>query len=451
MATKIRLPNNWKPREDQLPLWCYLENGGRHAVEVAHRRWGKDDVALHHTACASMQRIGNYWHMLPQYSQARKAIWEAVNPRTGKRRIDEAFPLEIRKTTRNQEMMIPLINGSSWQLVGSDNFDSLVGSPPIGVVYSEYALADPRARAYLSPILLENEGWELFIYTPRGMNHGKTLLDFARQEDGWFGQLLTVADTPVFTQKQLDATHRELLDAFGDAEGEALFQQEYYCSFQGAVLGAYYAKQMALARKEGRITKVPYNPAFQVFTFWDLGFDDSTTIWFIQMIGKAHHVIDYYENSNESMEHYARILREKRYNYGDHYMPHDVEHHGIGILEGKSIKEVAESTGIEPIITVQRARDSKAVREGIEASRNILASCWFDEKKCHRGISCLEGYQAEYNDARKKLADRPLHNWCSHGADGFRTFAVGYAPKKPVVTVSSILDRLMPSFIGGPS
>ncbi len=430
-------------------LWHYLENGGKHAVEVAHRRWGKDDVALHRTACASMQRVGNYWHMLPQYSQARKAIWEAVNPKTGKRRIDEAFPEEIRKTTRNQEMMIPLINGSSWQLVGSDNFNSLVGSPPIGIVHSEFALADPRARAYISPILLENEGWELFIYTPRGMNHGKTLLDFAKQEEGWFAELLTAEDTPVFTKAQLELTRRELIAAFGDAEGEALFQQEYYCSFQGAVLGAYYAKQLALARSEGRICSVPYNTGHEVYTFWDIGFDDSTTIWFGQFIGKAYYWIDYYENSNESMEHYAEVLKRKKYNYGDHYFPHDVEHHGIGILEGKSIKEVAEDVGIEPIITVQRAKDSKAVREGIQASRTLIGQSWFDEKKCAQGLAGLEGYRAGYNDTQKRLSDHPVHDWCSHPADAFRTFAVGYAPKKPVQTVGSFLDRISPFAMGG--
>lgn len=420
-----------------MALWSYLERGGKHAVEVAHRRWGKDDVALHRTACAAMERVGNYWHMLPQYSQARKAIWEAVNPRTGMRRIDEAFPQELRVTTRNQEMMILLANGSSWQLVGSDNFDSLVGSPPIGIVHSEYALADPRARAYISPILLENEGWELFIYTPRGTNHGKKLLDFARVEEGWFGQLLTVEDTPVFTQAQLNATRRELLDAFGDAEGEALFQQEYYCSFQGAVLGAYFAKQLKLARQEGRITSVPWASGVEVYTFWDLGLDDSTSIWFMQFVGRENRVIEYYENSNEGMEHYAKILKERPYTYGDHYMPHDADHGELGT--GKSLKDTAESLGIRPITVVKRARDSQAVRDGIEAGRNILSSCWFDEKKCARGISALEGYHAEYDEVKKKLG-KPKHDWCSHAADAWRTFSMGYEPKQKPRTVTSILD-----------
>ena len=145
---EITIPNNnWKPRPDQMPLWSYLENGGKRAVEVAHRRWGKDDIGLHFTATQIAEIPGNYWHMLPLYSQARKVIWSAVNPKTGLKRIDEAFPLEFRTVTRNQEMNIEFRNGSTWQLVGSDNYNSLVGSPPRGLVMSEWALSNPLAWA----------------------------------------------------------------------------------------------------------------------------------------------------------------------------------------------------------------------------------------------------------------------------------------------------------------
>jgi len=153
---EIVLPNNWNPRPYQLQAWRYLENGGRHAELIWHRRSGKDEVALHRAACAAFERVAGYWHMLPEYSQARKAIWDAVNPHTGRKRVDEAFPLELRKATRNQEMIIEFKNGSTWQVVGSDSYNSLVGSSPAGIVYSEWALANPNARAYLRPILAEN-------------------------------------------------------------------------------------------------------------------------------------------------------------------------------------------------------------------------------------------------------------------------------------------------------
>ena len=168
----IILPYHWAPRPYQQKLWEYLKAGGTRAVACWHRRSGKDEVGLHHTACMAHRRVGNYWYMLPQYSQARKAMWDAINPHTQKRRIDEAFPQEIRRTTRDQEMQIVFKNGSTFQLVGSDNFNSLVGSPPVGLVFSEYALSDPSAWGYLRPILLENGGWAIFNSTPRGRNHG---------------------------------------------------------------------------------------------------------------------------------------------------------------------------------------------------------------------------------------------------------------------------------------
>ena len=165
---EIVIPHNWQPRDYQQPLWRYLCNGGKRAVAVWHRRAGKDDICLHWTACAAMERVGVYWHLLPQADQARKAIWDAVNPLTGLRRIDEAFPHAIRANTRETDMFIRFKNGSTWQVVGSDNFNSLVGTPPIGLVLSEWALADPAAWAYLSPILMDNGGWAVFITTPRG-------------------------------------------------------------------------------------------------------------------------------------------------------------------------------------------------------------------------------------------------------------------------------------------
>jgi len=427
----LELPHNgWEPRDDQMDLWEYLQGGGLRAVECAHRRWGKDEIALHYTACTSQERIGNYWHLLPQFNQCRKAIWEAVNPHTGKLRIDEAFPDEIRAGIRNTDMMIPLKSGSTWQVVGSDNFDALVGSPPIGIVFSEYALSDPRCWAYLSPILEENGGWAAFISTSRGDNHFKKLVDFARITAGWFCQILPADKTPVFTAQRLEEIRMELIGTFGPEIGEAMFQQEYFCSFQGAILGAYYAKQMLQARKDGRITRVPHAAGSEVYTFWDLGVDDSMTIWFLQVVGKEFRFIDYYENSGMGLAHYAKVLKEKPYVYGDHYMPHDAAVREMSSGENaKSRAEVAEELGIRPVKIVQRARNTDAVMMGIEACRNILSQCWFDEVKCAKGISALEGYRAEYNEEKKVLSNNPLHDHCSHGADAFRTFAVGYAEK----------------------
>jgi hypothetical protein len=175
--------------------------------------------------------------MLPQSAQARKAIWDAINPHTGKRRIDEAFPKELRAKTREDEMLIKFKNGAVWQVVGSDNYNSLVGSPPAGVVFSEWPLSKQDAWAYLRPILAENGGWALFVYTPRGDNHGKATFDMAKRSDDWFCEKLTADETGVFTAPQLKAEKEELISQYGPSRGEALFNQEYYCSWVRAYTG----------------------------------------------------------------------------------------------------------------------------------------------------------------------------------------------------------------------
>jgi hypothetical protein len=194
-------------------------------------------------------------------------------------------------------------------------------------------------------------------------------------------------------------------------------------------MGAYFAKQMALARKEGRVGNVPHQPGIEVNTYWDLGIDDSMTLWFIQHIGNQHHVIDYYENSGYGLEHYAKIIQAKPYKYGNHFMPHDANAREMTNSEiAQSRKEVAEGLGIKPIIVTKRAKNIDVIiNYQIPAVRNVLQSCWFDEKNCSQGISALENYKAEYDEEKKILSNRPLHNWSSHGSSAFIVFAVGYS------------------------
>jgi len=443
-AGVVDFPVDWDPRPDQMALWRFLVNGGLRAVMVAHRRWGKDEVALRWASVAACERVGNYWHMLPQYNQARKDVWTAVDEDTGRRRIDQAFHDWMRRKTREQEMMIEFTNGSTWQLVGSDNYDSLVGASPVGIVFSEWAIANPQAWAYLMPILERNRGWALFIYTPRGANHGLTMLKTAQASDGWFSQVMPADKTPVFSTEQLTRIKANLVSVYGGEQGEAFFLQEYMCSFEGSIMGAYYAKQISQARKEGRIAAVPWAPSLEVDTWWDLGVDDSMSLWFVQIVGKEFRFIDYYENSGYGLEHYAKVLKEKPYVYGNHYMPHDADVREMTSGEiARSRREVAESLGIRPVIVVQRAKNvDTLIQVHIPAVRNLLAQSWFDEKKCAHGLSALEGYSAEYDEEKKKLGNRPLHNWCSHAADAFRTGAVGYRELTPDKPVEDILEEI---------
>ena len=316
----VQIPNNWRPRKYQRGLWDYFEKGGRYAAVAWHRRAGKDDVLLNLAATWAIDDPATYWHMLPEYAQARKAIWNAVDPHTGVRRIDQAFPKEIRKRTNDQEMFIEFVTGATWQLVGSDSYDKLVGSPPKGVVASEWALGNPSAWAYLRPIIAENGGRAAFISTFRGRNHHYRMVERARTDDAWFGEVLDAKQTGVFTEEALERERREYIDDYGAEEGEALFRQEFMCDPSAAIMGAFYGAEMRAA-EDKRITFVPYDSGYPVFTGWDLGYNDQTAIWFAQQKEGSVSIIDYEWGRNEPLATYAQRLKDKPYNYGGHFLP----------------------------------------------------------------------------------------------------------------------------------
>lgn len=436
--TRVQLPaNGWRPRPDQMPMWAYLQRGGTRCDVVAHRRWGKDDVTLHWTAVAAHQRIGTYWHMLPEASQARKAIWDAINPRTGKRRIDEAFPKTLRAYTREQEMMIGFKCGSTWQVIGSDNYDSLVGSPPIGVCFSEWGLAKPNAWGYIRPILLENGGWAVFIWTPRGRNHATRAFDARSKDPAWFAMKAPAAvnvgteevseyemRTPVFTKDQLLQELQELIDESGSVEeGTALFNQEYLVDFDAPTPGSYYGTQIQQLITAGRYGEFPYNSAFKVSTSWDLGIDDYTAVWFWQRIAQDKvNIIDFYETGDVGLDTIVReaLLPKLRlnWNFDLHYFPHDVQKRELG-AGGRSVRETAIALGVRPI-RVGIARDPT---ERINASRRLLPYCYFNQATTQSGVDHLRQYRKRWNQALGVFGG-PLHDNNSHAADAFGEFAV---------------------------
>jgi phage terminase large subunit len=420
---------NWEPRNYQQKLWNYLVNGGKRACAVWHRRSGKDDVALNWTARAAHQRVGEYWHLLPEAAQGRKVVWDAVSPHTGRRRIDQAFPLEMREKTREQDMVIQFKNGSLWRVVGSDNYESLLGSTPAGVVFSEWALADPNAWAFLRPILMENGGWAIFITTPRGTNHARTTYDLATQEPEWFAQILKAIDTGVFRPDQLDTELRELQHDYGQEEGAALFEQEYNCSFEIALVGSYYGSYLTRMSKLGRIGSVPVDRGALVHTGWDLGVGDSTAIWFVQCVGKERRIVDYHEGSGVGLDEYARVLAEKQkehgWIYGFHYFPHDVQVRELG---NRGLSRVDTLAGLG--IKAKYPERGVNINDQVNAVRRMLDSTWMDEKRCERGLNCLRNFRREWSDKLKMFSDSYLHDWSSHGAFALQTFACGYREAK---------------------
>ena len=416
--TEITLPHQWKPRGYQRTLWDYLEGGGKRAFAIWHRRAGKDEVALHWAAVAAMERPATYWHMLPAYSQARKAIWSGVNAHTGKRRIDEAFPHALRETTNEQEMFIRLRNGATWQIVGSDNYSSLVGTPPAGIVFSEWSRANPASWAYLAPILVENNGWALFITTPIGRNHAHHMLQMAHSNPAWFAEVLTVDDTKAMSFDAIEAQRREYRSIFGEDAGDNLIEQEYYCSFASAILGAYYAKEMLAAERDDRLCSLKINPELPVHTAWDIGIDDPTAIWCFQVEPGRVNVVDYYELSGHGLSHYCEWLTERGY-HGVDWVPHDAR-----------VREFASGrTRLEHMISLGRrpkVAPSHKLMDGIQAGRHTIPLAYFDVDRCAKGIECLRQYQAEWDEDLRTFKRSPLHNWASHGADAWRVLGMSW-------------------------
>lgn len=439
--TTITIPNNWKPRDYQMPLWNYLENGGKRAIVIAHRRWGKDDVMLHNAASQALQKPGTYWHCLPEYAQARKAIWNSVNLHTSKRRIDEAFPHEIRKRTNDQEMFIELINGSTWQVIGSDRYDSLVGAGVAGVTFSEWALCNPSAWGYISPMMRENKGWAMFITTPRGRNHAYDMFKMAEKNEIWHAEYSNVAQTKAFTPEELEEIlQTDYISIFGHDIGLAQFQQEYECSFNAAILGAFYAREMTNVRSEGRITdECVADPELPVHTSWDIGVRDDTSIWFFQVVGTQVFILDCYSTNGAGVDHYASFIEDKfisnGWQKGVDFVPHDARVKEWGT--GRTRVETMISLGLNPQVVPQ-----SSLLDGINAVRRTLPSAVF-HPNCESGIAALEQYRREWDDNKKTFKASPLHDWSSHFADSFRYLAMSWQLTKPAP--KPIIEPVAPS------
>ena len=400
----------------------------RYFYQIWHRRSGKDkvDIAsvvprrLMHDPCLVK-------FVYPTLVMGRENLWDGIG--LDGFRYREHIPPEMRKGVPNETTMkIPIFNGSIFQVGGSDHPDSLRGGNPRLLVFSEWAEQDPYAWDVVEPILRENDGIAVFNTTPKGDNHARALYEFAKDRPKWFVQTLTVDDTHVFSPEQMKEIKEDTIKRFeasgrSEEEANAYINQEYYCSFDAPVLGSYYGAAIQKAEREGRIATVPYEQSLPVHTAWDLGMDDSTTIWFFQIAGMEIRFIDYYENSGEGLAHYALILQERKYIYGNHFGPHDIEVRELGT--GKSRLEIARKLGIDFQVTPKLSID-----DGINAARSIFTQCWFEKDKCNRGLQALRNYKKDWDEKNMVYRKGPFHDWASHGSDAFRTFAVSF--RRPI-------------------
>ena len=416
-------------REYQKPLIRYMRGGmtegmtaeqraecrkRKKAVWVAHRRSGKDVTCFQYLIEAAMEDRGTYFYCLPEFAHARRVIWEGTL--NDGRRFIELVPPELVKSRNESQMKIELVNGSMVHLVGSDQYDRLVGTNPKGIVFSEYSITHPMAYQILRAILAANGGWVIFNGTPRGKNHFHEVLEQAKNDPAWFWSVDTVATTGVLTQEILYKEKSEM-----DID---IFNQEYFCNFDAAAKGAYYSDQIASLREQKRLCKVPYDPKLVVYTAFDPG-DAVTAIVFFQVYGKEVRVIDAQEFYSPSVEAIFTYLTEKPYTYGMHYLPFDASVTQMQL--GMSIIDQLRKLGLK---NIYRRTDGdglpqqKSKMDGIMMVKSLFASIWIDERLEKIVLEPLSNYAPKFSETRNTYSPEPEHNWASHMSDAIRYMVI---------------------------
>lgn len=402
-------------------------------MAILPRRAGKDVCGFNLMIRAALKKVGVYYYIFPTYNQGRKILWDSLT-NAGDRFLDY-IPRELVSSMNSQEMKIRLVNESLIQVVGSDNYDSLMGTNPRGVIFSEYALQDPRAYQYIRPILTANFGWALFLSTPRGHNHLWELYQIALNSPDWFCYKLTLEDTRHIPMHEIDRERAE------GVMSEDLIQQEYFTSFDMGIEGSYYAKYLDRMRLTGQIGIVPWEPGFKVHTSWDLGVRDSTTIIWFSVVGQVVRILDCYENSKEGLSHYIKVIESKPYSYGKHFAPHDIAVREF--TSGMSRIERARQLGINFTVT-----SNLSIEDGIESVRASFAKIWIDEVKCAKLIKALNNYRQEYDIKKKVYKSQPLHDWSSHFADCMRYLCISLPKTRDGVSPEELDRRYREAMFG---
>lgn len=406
MARVIDL--GYQAREQFAPFHRRRE---RWACLVAHRRAGKTVACVADLVDAALRCTKpnpRFAYVAPLYVQAKDVAWGYV------KQFTRAIP---GATWNESELRCDLPNGARIRLYGADNYERLRGLYLDGVVLDEYADMPPAAWSeVIRPALADREGWATFIGTPKGRNAFWEKWEGATAP-GWFRAMLRASETGLIAAAELEAAR--------DIMTPEQYAQEWECSFDAAIIGAYYGREIAEAEDAGRICHVPADPALRVHTAWDLGVGDSTAIWFFQVAANQIRVIDHYEASGHGLPHYAAVLAAKGYQYGHDYLPHDAKARDLGTGRTR-IETFRDLTGRVP-----RVLRAGKVMDGINAARVTMARCWFAESKCREGLEALRQYRADYDEKKRVFRDEPRHDWTSHTADAFRYMAMAWRELRP--------------------
>ena len=401
---KITIP--YKPRPLQKEIH---KNLTRFSVLVCHRRFGKTVLTVNELIKKCLQcklPRPRYYYIAPTYSMAKRIAWDYLKYYTS------VLPkMEYHET----ELRADLPNGGRIQLLGCERPQTLKGLYMDGVVLDEVAQMPPKMwTEVIRPALSDRKGFMVAIGTPQGHNSFFELYNHGLQDENWYAQSFKASETKIVDEEELEEAKKMM--------PPEIYEAEYECSFESSAIGSIYSQSLSKADKEGRITKVPYDSTIKVDTYWDLGMRDKTAIWVVQQKGSAIHLIDYFEDSGESLEYYASILDERGYVYDTHYLPHDANVREIGT--GKSRLEIAQSLGLVTSIVPKMS-----IEDGINATRMTLSRCWFDYEKTKDGLDALRQYRWAVTD-KGETKNRPLHDWTSHAADSFRYVCTGLQETK---------------------
>ena len=417
---KRRVVIDYTPRTVFVP---YHDSDKRYSLTVAHRRAGKTVARINKLIrCAASATVTNprFGYLAPYYVQAKDIAWAYLK--------SYCSPiLELGGKVNESELSVQFAhNGAQIRLYGAENAERLRGLYFDGLVADEAQDITPSALTQvILPALADRKGWLDLSGTPKGWGNllGESYKR-AKDDPEWFVQMLKASETGLIDADEL----RRLRQMMPENE----YLQEFECSFDAAITGAYYAKEIQQAQESGRITRVPYDKALRVNTAWDLGVSDSTAIWFYQQVGREIRIIDYLEAAGHGLDYYAGELDKRGYLYGKHYAPHDIQVRELGT--GKSRWDIAKHLGI----TFQTLAASN-VQDGISNARLLISRMYFDEHKCAIGLDALRQYR-EKRDEKRNVNLGPLHDWSSHCADAFRYLAVGFAetqPKRESVRIST--------------
>jgi len=435
---------DYEPRSYQKKLLDALESGAKRAVCVWHRRAGKDVTAWSWLITEALLRPGVYYYITPTYAQGKKILWNGIDGMG--RRFLSYVPEQQIITCHETEMYMKLrtIDGreSLFQVIGSDNIDSIVGTNPRVCVFSEYSLQSPRGWDFLRPILRENKGVAIFLYTPRGRNHGWRLYEDGKAA-GWYTDFRTVRDTvrdAPYEKGGFVITEDEIEEDLRTGMDPDLIQQEYYCSFQGAQEGAYFGYLVEQAYREERITlDLPVLEKVPVHTAWDIGMDDETAIWFWQHRGAGQvNMIDYWEGRNKSLQEIVNEIYRKPYLFtGNHSFPWDIE---VREWAGGQKRKVIARDLLGKIKVAPKLRPE----DRIEAARRHFHKVWFHRDRCAQGLSALAGYKREKDEKANTFKNIPLHDWACHGADAFQVHALTFRPEQTTPVQTRAVDDFDP-------